>query len=124
VQETTTNQGGAKVDKQTETELRHKHGDIAIAKVAGKEFAFRTPTDTDYEEFQQGLIKVGNDKAKAGPTFREFCLKCLVYPEVSGKPDLDSLEASFRAQPATPLKIGDKLSELAGADVEITVKKG
>lgn len=112
------------MDKAIEAQLREKYGDIAVAKVAGKEFAFQTPTDTDYEEFQQSIIRLGNDKIKGGPVFRELCLKSLVYPEAGGKPDVDSLEAAFRKQPASALKISDKLSELAGSDVEITVKKG
>jgi len=112
------------VDKQKEAELRAQHGDLVVAKIAGKTFAFKTPTDTDYESFIQEHAKVGGDKVKIGPLFREYCLKSLVFPETGGKPELDALEAAFRAQPATAAKIADKLSDLAGADVEVTVKKG
>ena len=75
------------MDKKQEAELRAQHGDIVVAKVHGKEFAFQTPTDTDYEEF-------------------------------------DALEAAFRVQPASAARIADSLSDLAGASVEVTVKKG
>ena len=111
------------MDKKTEAELREKYGDLVIAKVAGKEFAFKTPTDTDYEEFQQGIAKAGtSDKVKLGPLLREYCLKSLVAPAPPG--GTDDLEAAFRVQAAAAAKIADKLSDLAGADVEITVKKG
>jgi hypothetical protein len=106
------------VDRAKEEELRKEHGDLVVATIVGKKFAFKTPTDTDYEDFQQSVIKLGNDKAKAGPVFREFCLKALVFPSA------DELEAAFRAKPASAPKICDSLADLAGASVEITVKKG
>lgn len=109
------------MDKKQEAELREKYGDIVIAKVAGKEFAFQTPTQTDYENLVQAIGKAGtSDKVKLGPTFREFCLKSVVYPE----PDPTSqLEAAFVAQPASAPTIANALQDLAGADAEVTVKK-
>lgn len=111
------------MDKAKEAKLHEQHGDLVIAKIAGKEFAFKRPEDTDYEEFQQGIAKVGsNDKVKIGPLFREYCMKSLVDPPLPSGADV--LEQAFRVQPATAARIADKLSDLAGADAEVTVKKG
>jgi hypothetical protein len=106
------------VDQATKEKLTKEHGELAFAVVAGVEFAFKCPTDTDYEEYQQAILNAGNDRKKIGPAFRQYCLSCVVAPSP------DELAAAFRKQPAAPSRIADKLSELAGADVEVTVKKG
>lgn len=106
------------MDKEKEAELREKHGDLLISKIAGVEFAFQTPTDTDHEEYLNKLVKAANDKGKLGPAYREYCLRACVHPGP------DELAAAFMKQPAAAQKVGDALEKLAGADVEITVKKG
>jgi hypothetical protein len=106
------------VDAEKEKKLRQEHGDLVVVTVAGVEFTFKTPTDTDYEEYQQAILNAGNDRKKIGPAFRQYCLSALVDPGP------DELAGAFRKQPAAASRIADKLSELAGADVEITVKKG
>lgn len=109
------------MDKKQEAELRQKHGDLVIARVAGKEFAFATPTQTDYEQLVQSIAKVGSsDKVKLGPTFREFCLKSVVFPDDDA---VGQLEGAFQKQPAAATTIANALQDLAGADVEVSVKK-
>lgn len=105
------------MDKAREAKLREEHGDLVIAKIAGKEFAFKTPTQTDFETL---VNAISQGKAKLGPLMREFCLKSVVHPEPGG---IEALEAAFAAQPASALTVGNALQELAGADSEVVVKK-
>lgn len=106
------------MEKSVEAKLRQEHGELVVAKIAGVEFAFKTPTDTDYEEMQEGILKAGNDKKRIGPVFRQYCMSALVHPTT------DELETALRKQPAAAARIADALSDLAGAEIEISVKKG
>jgi len=95
--------------------LRAENGDLVVVKAKGQTLVFRTPSDTAWEEFQD---KVSSGKGGRGPALREVCLRSLLAPT------RDEAAAVFVTQPALPAKIADKLADLAGAEAEITVKKG
>ena len=103
------------MDKETEAKLRAEHGDLIVVKFPSRVTAFRVPTQPEYEDFQEKLAKDRSNKTAA---IRELCMRCLVHPEP------DDLEALFKRYPASAPKISDQLATEAGADVEITVKKG
>ena len=95
--------------------IRAEHGDVVVAKIGGVEFIFKTPTQESYEDFQEKVVK---DRSNKSAAVREYCLRSLV------EPGADALEAAFKKAPATAGKIADQLSTLAGAEIEVTIKKG
>lgn len=104
------------MDKETEAKLRAEHGDLIVVKFpGGRTPVFRVPTQPEYEDFQEKLAKDRSNKTAA---IRELCMRCLVHPEP------DDLELLFKRYPASAPKISDQLATEAGAEVEITVKKG
>lgn len=103
------------MDNDTKKGLEAQHGDLIYAKLSGKEFAFKCPNQTDYEEFQAQMQK---DRSKGVLWSRQLCLKALV------EPGPDVLEQAFNRYPAAPPAIALELEKLAGSEVEIIAKKG
>ncbi|MFO7179580.1 MAG: hypothetical protein DIU78_012860 [Pseudomonadota bacterium] len=97
-------------------QLQAEHGSLAHFVVGGQLFAFRKPTLEEWEDFQDS---VSTGRKKRGVAYRELAMRCLVEPG-----DLDALAALFERNPGFNARIGDALSDLAGADLEVTVKKG
>jgi hypothetical protein len=94
-------------------ELQRQHGRIAHVEVDGKLYVFRCPTLDEWEDHQERVGKV-----RRGPLLRELAQSTCVHP------DLEQLQGLFQAHPGVTARIGDVVAELAGADIEFTVKKG
>lgn len=105
-----------KLTDELEAQLRQQHGEIVVAKTKHGDLAFRCPTDVEHEDFQEGL---GKPKANRSAVFRQYCLAACVFPK-----SREAAAAIFEKLPALPAKLTDVLSDLAGFNVEITVKKG
>lgn len=95
------------------TELGSQHGRVAHVELDGKLYVFRAPTLDEWEDFQEAL-----GKKRHGACFRELAQVTLVHPT------LEDLQAMFQAHPGITARIGDAVGDLAGADIEVTVKKG
>lgn len=93
-------------------ELQAKHGRVAHVVVDGKLYVFRAPTLDEWEDHQERITKV-----RRGALLRELAQATCVHP------DLDQLKALFAAYPGVSARIGDAVADLAGADIELTVKK-
>lgn len=104
-----------KLTEELEAKLRQEHGDLVVARTKHGDLAFRCPTDMEHEDFQEALIKAKSNKSAA---CRQYCLSALAFPK------RDAAVAIFEKLPALPASLADHLSDLAGANVEITVKKG
>jgi len=94
-------------------ELIREHGMCAHLEVGGQLFVFRAPTLEEWEDYQDKLVK-----RTRGVCFRELAQVTCVYPSV------DELQKLFERVPAVATRIADAVSDLAGADLELTVKKG
>lgn len=88
--------------------------ELATLAVEGTEYQFRAPTLEEFEEYEDAL----SGSKRKGPAFRQLCQKCLV------KPELAALQELFRSKPATSVAIANTLCDMAGATIELTVKKG
>jgi|SRR5690606_3562591 len=95
-------------------ELQRAHGNCAHVEVGGKLYVFRAPSLEEWEDYQEKLAK-GRVR---GACFRELAQVTCVHPEV------EDLQALFERIPAIATRIADAVSDLAGADIELTVKKG
>ena len=104
-----------RLTEETEAKLRQEHGDLVVAKTKHGDMAFRTPTDTEHEDFQETLTKPKSNKSAA---CRQYCLCAVVFPK------RDAAVTIFEKLPALPAQLADNLSDLAGGNAEITVKKG
>jgi hypothetical protein len=95
-------------------ELEQQHGECGRLDVNGKMFVFRALSLEEFEDYHA--------RARAadvqGPINREFAQIALVHPT------LEELQALLRSKPALSLRISDKLTAMAGAEIEFTVKKG
>ncbi|MBA2724287.1 MAG: hypothetical protein H0U56_15645 [Methylibium sp.] len=106
----------SKLTDELEAQLRSQHGDLVIARTPKHgDLAFKCPTDTDHEEFQEAVTKAKTHKSAA---VRQYVLSCLVFPKREEAAEV------FSKLPALPPTLADKLSDLAGADIELNVKKG
>lgn len=108
------------MDSKSKAELLAKleqdHGPCASTQTPdGTFFAFRRPSLDEWEDFQEKLSK-GRPR---GACFRELAQITCIYPE-----DMSALNAAFDRWPALPPRLSDALSDLAGAEIEVTVKKG
>lgn len=81
----------------------------------GKLFFFRSPDLDEFEDYQSALSK--GEKLR-GACFRELAQVTLI------EPDVEELQKTFEAYPVFPARIADSLSEVAGSEIELTVKKG
>jgi hypothetical protein len=99
--------------KQIE-ELEAKHGrGCHLTTEGGKLLFFRALTLDEYEDYQDRL-----GKGKRGPILREMAqVTC-----VNASPE--ELSTEFQKTPALAGRVSDALAELAGGDLEVTVKKG
>lgn len=102
-------------NQQKLEELQAANGRVAHVEVDGKLYVFRAPSLDEWEDFQENM---GGGKKRRGVCFRELAQQTLVHPT------LDELQALFQAHPGLTARIGDAVGELAGADIEVTVKKG
>lgn len=100
-------------NQQKLEELQAKHGRIAHVEVDGKLFAFRAPSLDEWEDYLESLTK-----KRRGVCHRELAQVVLAHPA------LEDLQALFQSQPGITARIGDAVAELAGNDIEVTVKKG
>lgn len=76
-----------------------------------------TPTfQADYEDFQAKWAK-----SKLVAHAREFAQRALVEP--AGQAGVDKLAAAFLKYPAAPMTIVAELEKLAGAEIEVSVRK-
>jgi len=98
-------------------ELKEKYGELAQASIDGVTYAFRCPKQDEFEEYQAAVTRARDRKSMAGPHYRQLANQCCV---THNHEELDKL---FQARPAAPIKICDVLAEMAGADIEFTVKK-
>lgn len=103
-------------------ELRKKHGalvecvtpkDPRNPDVSNVQLAFRSPNQEEYEDWQEGM-----KKDRMGPTFRSLCLRTRVLPESE-----ELLIKVFEHWPGLAARIQDKVTDLGGADIQVTVKK-
>lgn len=94
-------------------EIEREHGRVASAVIQGQLYAFRAPTLEEWEEYQDGL-----GKRPRGACFRELSQITCVHPS------LDELQQLFDRLPGIGARIADAVADLAGADIELTVKKG
>jgi hypothetical protein len=94
-------------------ELEATHGRCAQVEIAGRLYVFRAPTLDEWEDYQDSL-----GKKRRGVCFRELSQLTCVHPT------LEELQALFASLPAIATRIADAVSDLAGADIELTVKKG
>lgn len=92
-------------------DLTAKHGSVAHVVCAGKLHAFRCPTLDEFEDYQENL-----SKKRRGVCFRELAQQTCVT-------SLEELQAAFQKIPVLATRISDALTELAGGDIEVTVKK-
>lgn len=99
-------------NNETLKELKEKHGEIVSAVIEGALYAFKTPTQEHFEDYQSKL----QEKKTKGAAFRELSMRSCV----AGRESLDVLFAQY---PAVPVRIADALAGLAGAEIEFTVKK-
>jgi len=94
--------------------LEQEHGPCAHAVTGdGKLLAFRCPSLDEWEEYQDNLSK----GKRRGPTFRDLAQQVVVEPSV------EELQAIFKKMPAISARIADGIADLAGAAVEVSVKK-
>lgn len=102
-------------DKNAEKldELEKAHGRIAHVLVDGTLYVFRSPTLDEFEDYQENLAK-----KRRGACHRELAQLLLVHPA------LESLQAAFARYPLLATRISDAVADMAGADLELTVKKG
>lgn len=94
-------------------ELQREHGRVASAEIQGQLYVFRAPTLEEWEEYQDGL-----GKRPRGACFRELSQVTCVHPSVG------ELQELFDRLPGIGARIADAVADLAGADIELTVKKG
>lgn len=95
-------------------EIKTQHEMCAHFEVGGQLFVFRAPELEEWEEYQEKLTKT----TARGPLYREISQLMLVYPTT-----LEPLQSLFKRSPAAATRIADAVTELAGADLELTVKK-
>jgi hypothetical protein len=96
--------------------LAKEHGEIVHATLPdGQLIAFRRPTQEEWEDLQHAL----RSGKRAPLVYRELALRTAVEPT-----DLEKLGAIFERRPALPALLSDQMSDLVGADIEFTVKKG
>lgn len=102
-------------------ELRSKYGEIVTIESPFGDFAFRTPALDDWERHQERIKRslMPNSKESMSASNREIAQVSLAEPS-----QLQELKALFARKPAIAGAIADKLGELAGGDIEITIKKG
>lgn len=81
----------------------------------GKLFFFRPPTLDEFEEYQSA---VGSGSKPRGVCFRELAQLTLVFPET-----VEELQAAFERYPIFSARISDAIAEVAGSEIELTVKK-
>lgn len=94
-------------------ELVKEHGNCARLDLDGKLYAFRTPTLEEWEEYQD---RINNPKRPKGASFRELIQTTCVT-------SLEDTQALLKRRPAVAQPIAAAVCELAGIDVEVTVKK-
>ena len=95
--------------------LQKEHGRIAHTVLDdGTMLAFRSPTLDEWEDFQEAL----SGTKRKGATYRELAQRTCVEPGV------DALKKLFAQYPALSVAIAGTLSELAGSEIEVTIKKG
>jgi hypothetical protein len=92
-------------------ELRKAHGDIASVEVQGELYAFRTPSQDEFEAYQSRRQKGVDDP---GVCYRDLAQKCCVT-------DQGALQELFKRKPAINVNFANRLAEMAGADIELTV---
>lgn len=96
-------------------EIQQKHNArVAHVEVNGKLYVFRAPSLEEWEDHQERLMKA----PRRGPVLRELAQITLAHPT------LEELQELFAIYPGIMARIGDAVAELAGADIELTVKKG
>jgi len=93
--------------------LRKEHGDIVYFTKGALLFAFRAPTQDEYENTHERIRK-GDP---LGVVNRELCQ----LTQVSGT--LEQLTQVFEKAPRIPMVVGDELAELAEGGIEVSVKK-
>lgn len=102
------------MDESTLAELKAKHGPIAVVRSRGDTLVFKTPAPADWEHFQD---RIHAGKGSRSALFREIAIQSVVHPSV------DELTRIFENRPALPANISNHLADLAGADLEVEVKK-
>lgn len=102
---------GGKEATQVE-QLQAKHDRLVSFEVDGVLHAFRAPTEDEYEGVQEALAK------------KKKTVACREFAQILCVTDIGALKEAFKRYPALPLTLSDEFAELAGASIEITVKKG
>lgn len=93
--------------------LQKEHGRTAATVMEdGTLLVFRAPDLDEWEEFQESL-----KTKRRGAAYRELAQLTCVHPE------LEALQKVFKKYPAASIPIANVLSEMAGGEIELTVKK-
>src|SRR6516165_1628831 len=109
------------IDEQTITDLKLKHGsDLHLLNAnlgdndnpRDYEFVVKAP-GAEYKRFRAML----RDDTQAPLAMETIARACVVYP------DAPTMQALLQGKPAVWDRLGVKIVELAGTDVEVTVKK-
>lgn len=87
--------------------------DTCAIEVEGRRWVFATPTLETWEDFQEKLVQGKPSREEA---MRELATRCAL--------DGKGLQDLFDRYPAIQNPITDGIGSLAGADVEVEVKKG
>jgi len=93
--------------------LWEAHGKVAHAVIENTLYAFKAPSQDEWEEHQSRLEK---EKLR-GPVWRSLALLCCVTHTT------EEIAELFEKYPGLPVRIADAISDLVGADIEFTVKK-
>jgi hypothetical protein len=96
----------------TIADLEKKHGKIAHLVLDGELLAFRRPELEEWEAYQEDL-----GKRPRGVCYRQLALVTILSPTT------EKLNDFFARYPALNARIADAVTELAGANLEFTVKK-
>lgn len=108
-------------DEILEALFEQHDGHLASFEVAGQLYAFRAPTQAEYDAAHARITKAGVGDV-LGPIHRETAQKTLVHP--AGDAGLEKLRALFSRQPLAATKMWKALEQLCGSDVECTMLEG
>ena len=96
-------------------ELKQKHGDlIGVTAPNGVDIVFRRPTEKQWNEFQDKVIR---DRDSRSSLLKKMVMECAVHP------NRDSVASLFETYPAFSGPCSAELSKFAGQVDELEVKK-
>jgi hypothetical protein len=94
--------------------LKAEHGQVAYLELpGGRLIAFKKPTLEAWEDYQEA-----RQKQTTGLAQRQLCLATRLLPQEAAE-----LNEIFKEYPALNARISDAVIEMAGVDMNLTVKK-